>query len=42
MAPMRTVMTTLRWRLGDDAGDPTFIFAEPRIGYRMPKGEKQE
>ena len=41
MAPMRTVITTLRRSLGDDAGDPTFIFTEPRVGYRMPKGEKQ-
>ena len=40
MAPMRTVITTLRRRLGDDAGDPTFIFTEPRVGYRMPKGQK--
>ena len=27
--------------LGDDADNPTYIFTEPRVGYRMPKGEKQ-
>ena len=25
-------------KLGDDASDPAFIFAEPRVGYRMEKG----
>ena len=28
----------LRRKLGDDASNPTYIFAEPRVGYRMPKG----
>ena len=37
--PMRTVVSTLRRRLGDDADNPKFIFTDPRIGYRMPKGE---
>ena len=32
----------LRRKLGDDASDPALIFAEPRVGYRMEKGEKQE
>ena len=27
----------LRRKLGDDAGSPTYIFTEPRVGYRMPK-----
>ena len=39
--PMRTVIHTLRSRLGDDADNPTFIFTEPRVGYRMPKAEGQ-
>ena len=26
----------LRRKLGDDAGSPTYIFTEPRVGYRMP------
>ena len=37
--PMRTVISSLRRKLGDDADDPTCIFTEPRVGYRMPKGE---
>ncbi len=24
---------------GEDASNPTYIFAEPRVGYRMAKGE---
>ena len=28
------------WKLGDTASNPTYIFTEPRIGYRMPEGEK--
>ncbi len=38
--PVRTVMSKLRRKLGDDVTDPTYIFTEPRIGYRMPRGEK--
>ena len=37
--PMRTVISKLRQKLGDDADNPTFIFTEPRVGYRMPRGE---
>ena len=40
--PIRTVISTLRRRLGDDSENPTYIFTEPRIGYRMPKGENNE
>ena len=40
--PMRTVISTIRRRLGDDAGDPTYIFTEPRVGYRMARGETRE
>ena len=29
-------------KLGDDASNPAFIFAVPRVGYRMEKGEKRE
>ena len=39
--PMRTVVSSLRRKLGDDADNPTYIFTEPRVGYRMPKGEGQ-
>ena len=35
LRPMRTVISTLRRRLGDDADNPIYIFTEPRVGYRM-------
>ena len=38
---VRTVIKNLRRRLGDDADNPTYIFTEPRVGYRMPKSETQ-
>ena len=37
--PMRTIVGKLRRKLGDDADNPTYIFTEPRVGYRMPEGE---
>ena len=40
--PMRTIISKLRRKLGDDADNPTYIFTEPRTGFRMPKGEKTE
>ena len=39
--PMRTIVSKLRRKLDDDADNPTYIFTEPRVGYRMPKGETQ-
>ena len=33
--PMRTIVSNLRRKLGDDADNPTYVFTEPRIGYRM-------
>ena len=36
--PMRTMVSKLRRKLGDDAGNPTYILTEPRVGFRMPKG----
>ena len=38
---VRTYVRRLRRKLGDDAGSPRYIFAEPGVGYRMPKGEGQ-
>ena len=35
---VRTYVGRLRRKLGDSANNPTYIFAEPRVGYRMPKG----
>ncbi len=40
--PMRTVVNTLRRKLGDNADLPTYIFTEPRVGYRMAEGETME
>ena len=37
--PMRTIVNKLRRKLGDAGGNPTYLFTEPRVGYRMPKGE---
>ena len=34
---LRTYVTYLRSKLGDDARSPTYIFTEPRVGYRMAK-----
>ena len=39
--PMRTAMKGLRRKLGDDAGNPRFIFTVPRVGYRMPRAEQR-
>ena len=36
---LRTHLMNLRRKLGDDAANPRYIFAEPRVGYRMPEGE---
>ena len=35
--PIRTAIKNLRRKLGDNALNPTYIFNEPRIGYRMPE-----
>ena len=36
--PMRTIVSKLRRKLGDAADNPTYIFTEPRVGFRMPEG----
>ena len=38
--PVRTIVKNLRGKLGEDAENPTYIFNEPRIGYRL--GEERE
>ena len=40
LRPMRTVVRNLRRKLGDDANNPTYIFTEPRVGYRMVKAHE--
>ncbi|MXZ03010.1 MAG: response regulator [Chloroflexi bacterium] len=39
---LRSQLRRLRRKLGDDASDPTYIFVQPRVGYRMPKPEQEE
>ena len=39
---LRTLMKRLRGKLGEDAVNPTYIFSEPHLGYRMPKAEAPE
>ena len=36
---MRTPLSAIRRKLGDDADNPTYIFTEVRVGYRMPKAD---
>ena len=40
--PVRNIVRRLRRKLGDDPGNPAYIFAEPSVGYRMAEGETQE
>ena len=40
--PVRNAVKRLRRKLGEDASNPASIFAVPRVGYRMEKGEEQE
>ena len=40
--PVRNIVKRLRRKLGEDASNPAFIFAVPRVGYRMEQGEEQE
>ena len=41
MSAVRSSVNQLRGKLGDDASNPKYIFAVPRVGYCMPKGETQ-
>ena len=41
LGALRTHLKRLRSKLGEDASNPTYFFAEPRVGYRMAKGEEQ-
>ena len=40
--PVRNIVKRLRRKLGEDAANPAFIFAVPRVGYRMAKVETQK
>ena len=39
---LRTHLSQIRSQIGEDASNPTYFFAEPRVGYRMPKGETSD
>ncbi len=39
---LRTHLMRLRRKLGEDGENPRYIFAEPRVGYRMPRPDAQE
>ena len=41
LGALRTHLRRLRSKLGEDASNPTYFFAEPRVGYRMAKEEEQ-
>ena len=38
---LRAHLRRLRRKLGEDGSNPKYFFAEPRVGYRMAKGEGQ-
>ena len=38
---LRTHLRRLRSKLGESADNPTYFFAEPRVGYRMVRGEEK-
>ena len=40
--PLRTIVNKLRRKLGENADTPTYIFTEPRVGYRMPEGQSRQ
>ena len=42
MRSMRTAISSIRRKLGDNADDPTYIFTEPRVGYWMPAARESD
>ena len=40
--PVRTIVKSLRQKLGDDARSPTYIFNKPRVGYRLATQEQPD
>ena len=39
---VREVVKRLRRKLGDDTDNPAYILTQPRVGYRMGRGETSE
>ena len=42
LRPVRTVLASIRRKLGDEADNPVYIHTEPRVGYRMALPERAE
>ena len=42
MRALRSVLLRLRRKLGENGGDPTWIFSVPRVGYRMAEADADE
>ncbi len=42
LGALRTHLRRLRSKLGEDASNPTYFFAESKVGYWMAKGDTQE
>ena len=42
MRALRSVLLRLRRKLGEDGGDPTWIFSVPRVGYRMAEAAEPQ
>ena len=42
MRVLRSVLLRLRRKLGEDGGNPTWIFSVPRVGYRMAEADAAE
>ena len=40
MRVVRSLVRRLRTKLHDDGANPTYLFVERRVGYRMPKGQE--
>ena len=40
--PIRTAICSIRRKLGYDTDNPTHVFTEPRVGYRMAKADTPE
>ncbi len=39
---LRTVIKNIRRKLDDDAKNPQYVLTEPRVGYRMAKGDRPD
>ena len=42
LGSLRTHLRRLRGKLGEDASNPTYFFAESKVGYWMAKGEQEK